>query len=87
MNGFEKFALSVLEETRNSLADLDGGWLQDKAEELGLMVRVEVSEPCALRRENCRCYEYGGDFPQGCLRYSELEGVKRWNRNRAKLFC
>ena len=46
MNGFEKFALSVLEETRNSLADLDGGWLQDKAEELGLMVRVEVRQPC-----------------------------------------
>ena len=67
MNGFEKFALSVLEKTGNISDDLDGGWLQDKAEELGLLVRVEVSEPCG---ENCWCAEYD-DFPQECIRYSE----------------
>jgi len=57
------FALAVLEETREELADLDGGWLQDKAEELGLLVRVEVVVPCGV---TCRCE----DFPMDCLRYS-----------------
>jgi hypothetical protein len=59
------FGLAVLEESRMELADLDGGWLQDKAEELGLLVRVTVAEPCG---EQCRCAEYG-DFPRECLRY------------------
>jgi len=57
------FARAILEESREELADLDGGWLQDKAEELGLLVRVEVSEPCG---DGCSCE----DFPQDCLRYS-----------------
>lgn len=57
------FALACLEETREELADLDGGWLQDKAEELGLLVRIEVTEPCG---GTCRC----DDFPMDCLRYS-----------------
>ena len=63
MTPLERFALAVLEESRDELADLDGGWLQDKAEELGLLVRVQVTEPCG---EGCRCE----DFPQYCLRYS-----------------
>jgi len=61
-----QFALAVLEESRSELADLDGGWLQDKAAELGLLVRVPVTEPCG---DECRCAEYGA-FPQDCLRYS-----------------
>ena len=62
------FALAVLEESRDSLADLDGGWLQDKAEEYGLLVRIAVDKPC--HEDACQCAEYG-DFPQECLRYSE----------------
>ena len=69
MSALEKFALAVLEESRNELCDLDGGWLQDKAEELGLLVREEAVEACD--EEWCKCAEYG-DFPQSCLRYSEL---------------
>ena len=63
MTRLEKFALAVLEESRDELADLDGGWLQDTAEEFGLLVRVPVTEPCG---EACRCE----DFPTACLRYS-----------------
>jgi len=63
MTPLAKFALAVLQESRVELADLDGGWLQDKAEALGLLVRVPVTEPCG---EKCRCE----DFPQDCLRYS-----------------
>lgn len=66
MTPLEKFALAVLEESRDSLADLDGGWLQDKACEIGLLVAVRVDEPCG---EECRCAEYG-DFPHECFRYS-----------------
>jgi hypothetical protein len=65
--GLVKFALLVLEESRDDLGDLDGGWLQDKAEECGLLVRVTATEPCG---EVCSCAEYD-DFPQQCLRYSE----------------
>ena len=64
MDALTKFGLAVLEESRDELGDLDGGWLQDKAEELGLLVRVPVTEPCG---ELCRC----DDFPMDCLRYSD----------------
>lgn len=57
----------VLEESRESLGDLDGGWLQDKAIECGLLEEATVSAPCG---ENCRCAEYG-DFPQRCLRLTD----------------
>jgi hypothetical protein len=66
-----QFALAVLEESRSELADLDGGWLQDKAEALGLLVRVPVTEPCG---DECRCADYGA-FPQDCLRYSDEVSV------------
>ena len=61
----QTFGLAVLKETREGLGDIDGGWLQDKAEECGLLVRVTVTEPCS--DEHCRCAEYD-DFPQECLR-------------------
>ena len=69
MTPLEKFALAVLDESRDELADLDGGWLQYKAEELGLLVRVPALGPCG---ENCRCE----DFPQDCLRYSPEVAAK-----------
>lgn len=66
MTPLEKFGLVVLEESREDLGDLDGGFLQDTAEELGLLVRTTVTEPC---RASCRCVDYG--FPVDCLRYSQ----------------
>jgi hypothetical protein len=58
--------LWALEETRaeNIGSDLDGGSVQDKAEALGLLQRIEVTEDCG---GGCTCVEYG-DFPQDCLR-------------------
>ena len=44
--------------------DLDGGGLQDKAEQLGLLERVTVHQACG---EACVCAEYSA-FPQICLR-------------------
>lgn len=67
LQALAKFGAKVLEESRDSLADLDGGWLQDQAQELGLLEAVNVNEPCG---ENCNCAEYG-DFPQECIRYSQ----------------
>lgn len=62
LTALEQFALTVLNESRIELCDLDGGWIQDKAEELGLLVRVPVTEPCG---EDCVC-----DMPGDCLRFS-----------------
>lgn len=61
-----EFALWALGETRHG-GDLDGGSLQEKAEALGILGRVPVTEPCG---EECNCAEYG-DFPQDCLRYAD----------------
>lgn len=44
--------------------DVDGSALQDKAEQLGLLERVTVSEPCG---EACVCAEVAV-FPQICIR-------------------
>ena len=65
-----EFAQWVIHEHRSEIGDIDGGDLQDKLEELGLLERVRVTEPCG---EYCRCVEYD-DFPQECLRL--VEGVK-----------
>ncbi len=71
MTKLERFALAVLEESRDEPGDLDGGWIQDEAEKLGLLVRVEVVSSCG---DSCNCaYK---DFPQDCLRYSpEVEAL------------
>ncbi len=63
MTPLEKFGLAVLRESRYDLSDLDGGWIQDTAEEFGLLLPHEVDAPCG---ETCRCE----DFPSLCLRYS-----------------
>ena len=63
----EQFAIAVLRESRDiEPGDVDGGFIQDKAEELGLLVKVRVTESCG---ELCHCAEYD-DFPQDCLCYS-----------------
>lgn len=59
------FARWAIEEHRAELGDLDGGSIQDKLEDLGLLQRVEVTEPCG---EQCRCIDYHGEFPAECLR-------------------
>lgn len=62
-----RFGMHVLRESRDELADLDGGWIQDTAEACGLLTRVTVTESCG---EDCRCAEYYGEFPCECLRYA-----------------
>ena len=64
------FARWAIEEHRSELGDLDGGSIQDKLEDLGLLQRVKVTEPCG---EYCTCEEYG-PFPAECLRL--VDGVK-----------
>lgn len=64
------FARWAIEEHRSELGDLDGGSIQDKLEDMGLLVRVEVKEPCG---EHCWCAEYYKEFPAECLRL--VDGV------------
>lgn len=61
------FARWVIHEHRSSMCDVGGGDIQDKLDQLGLLVSVRVTEPCG---EDCPCAEYG-DFPQDCLRLAE----------------
>ena len=65
------FARWAIEEHRSELGDLEGGSIQDKLEDLGLLERVKVTEPCG---EHCRCAEYTDDWPTSCLRM--LDGAK-----------
>ncbi|MCS6287732.1 MAG: hypothetical protein H8K10_02000 [Nitrospira sp.] len=54
----------LLQSREQGGCDLDGGGVQDQAEQLGLLERVTVTEPCG---EACVCAEYSS-FPQICLR-------------------
>ena len=77
----ERYALTVLDAHRGSIGDLDGGFLQSKAEACGLLYCVEVAEPCG---DHCPCAEYG-DFPQQCLRLKpELEPKMAEHRKEPK---
>lgn len=51
---------------------MDGGEIQDWGEELGLLVRVEATEPCG---EGCVCAEYTNDFPTDCYRPAPMPDV------------
>lgn len=62
------FGARVLDESRTELGDLDGAWLQEVAEECGLLQAVEVTEVCD--RETCRCAEVG-DWPLICYRRTD----------------
>lgn len=59
------FGAWALREARADLGDLNGGEMQDKAVDLGVLVPIEAQEPCG---DGCRCQEYD-DFPQTCYRY------------------
>ena len=70
MNKWETFGRWCMEQLRDEIGnDLDGGAAQDKAEELGLLVRIHVTESCG---DHCSCAEYD-DFPQECLRAAPEE--------------
>ena len=69
------FGLWCLRESRDRYGggDVDGGAIQDKAEAMGLLVSVTVTEPCG---DNCNCVEYFGEFPARCLREADwLKGL------------
>lgn len=68
MEQLASLGLWVLLAQREHQADVCGGDIQDKAKELGLLVQVDVTEPCG---EGCVCAEYGA-FPQQCLRMIEI---------------
>lgn len=74
VTALERLAIEVLDASREDFTDVDGGWLQDKAHDLGVLVAVHVTEPCG---EHCACAEYHGDFPAECYRYSEETQSKR----------
>lgn len=61
------FGRMVLEQSRESFGDVDGGWIQDTAIKCGLLAEVEVTEACG---DNCQCAEWDG-FPQKCLRLTD----------------
>lgn len=65
------FARWVIDEHRSTFCDVGGAEIQEKLEELGLLVEVPVSEPCG---ENCQCADYTTEWPTVCLRLAE--GVK-----------
>jgi hypothetical protein len=70
-----RLVLAIFEEDRG---DIDGGWLQDKAVECGVLVEVEATERCVDPEiGNCACAEYG-DFPMTCYRLnSELAAIAK----------
>lgn len=50
--------------------EIMGDEMQDELEKLGLLEKVEVSEPCNIGQEDtmdCSCAEYG-DWPTDCFR-------------------
>ena len=46
---------------------VDGGDIQDKAVELGILIPTVVTASCG---EECQCASYG-DFPQTCMKLAE----------------
>lgn len=60
------FGAWAAHEFRAELGDVDGGSAQYAMQRCGVLVAVEVTEPCG---EDCRCAEYG-DWPMQCYRYA-----------------
>ncbi len=63
------FGAKCLTESRRELSDLDGAWLEARAEECGVLVAHAVTEPCEKAIGVCRCEEFG--FPVTCYRYAD----------------
>lgn len=64
-----RFASAVIDQSRNDgfPGDVDGGWLHDKMDSMGIIVPHPVTEPCDP--ENCPCAELDG-IPGECYRLS-----------------
>jgi hypothetical protein len=60
------FGAWCAQEFRRELADVDGGSAQDAMERLGLLKRIEVTQPCG---EGCVCAEVG--FPADCYVFAD----------------
>lgn len=65
-----KFAKWLCDEARNGMS-FDGGWLQARAEEMGMLVATYHEKPCD---EGCYCAaEYGSaEFPLTCYKDGPL---------------
>lgn len=73
LSPLERLAIEVLDASRENMTDVDGGWLQDKATDLGILVETRVTEAC--NEEFCACAEYG--FPSECYRYTDAVQARR----------
>ena len=63
-----EFARWAISESSFQGCDLDGGGIQDKATELGLLKEVQITEPCS--EGGCACADAGADFPTTCYRFA-----------------
>lgn len=55
--------------SREDFSDLDGGDLQDRAQECGLLEPIAATEPCG---ESCQCAELCDEWPAECLRMIDV---------------
>ena len=64
------FARWVIVTHREKFTDVDddGVAIQDKLQELGLLVSTSQQGPCG---DECQCAAYGVDWPYACLRLKE----------------
>jgi hypothetical protein len=69
---YEKFARYVIQQALEGMC-VDGGDIQDKAEELGIIEPVIMIEPCGP--EGCVCAECG-EFPLTCYRFRSSQEEK-----------
>lgn len=69
-----RFAAAVMDQARNNgyPGDVDGGWLQDEAERIGVLVAVPVTEPCADGENGfCACADCD-NIPGNCYRLEAM---------------
>jgi hypothetical protein len=69
MNNLVAFFKWAMWQSGDWSQNIDGGDLQDKAEELGLIEKYTATEPCC---DQCACAEVHGAFPVECYRYTEV---------------
>lgn len=70
LDNIKRFAGLVLKDHRNDgyPGDLDGGMIQNYAQQCGLLEERQMAEPCS---DSCTCVEVA-DFPTSCFFYTEL---------------
>lgn len=59
------FAQWVIAAHREECTDVDGGAIQGKLQELGLLVITIEQDPCG---DDCRCAAYDVEWPHECVR-------------------